>query len=120
MPVSPVSGRIDAFEWKVPLTEIGHDGAELDLAKDAPLLVEDRPVSVPVSSPPVPDVIATPVRPAEAERKPVKPVRAPPAQDIVVPLVHVPDDPGPDPELEREPLPEPTSPAPGWRRFFSW
>lgn len=120
MPVSPVSGRIDAFEWKVPLTEIGHDGAELDLAKDAPLLVEDKPVSAAPPSPPVPDVIATPVRPAESERKPVKPVRAPPAQDIVVPLVHVPDDPGPDPELEREPLPEPTGPAPGWRRFFSW
>lgn len=26
LPVSPVSGRVDAFEWKVPVEEIGHVG----------------------------------------------------------------------------------------------
>ena len=26
MPVSPVTGRLDAFEWKVPLAELAHEG----------------------------------------------------------------------------------------------
>ena len=38
MPVSPVSGRLDAFQWKVPLAELGDaraviEGDELDAAK---------------------------------------------------------------------------------------
>jgi HemY protein len=30
MPVSPVTGRLDAFQWKVPLAEIGTDRQDLD------------------------------------------------------------------------------------------
>ena len=114
MPVSPVSGRLDAFEWKVPLAEIAHQEPALDLAQDAPMLVEEKPVP----APPAPKPEAAPVVAAKAPRV----SRAPmvPAADIIVPQVHVPDDPGPDPDPERDPRPEPTSPVSGWRRLFSW
>jgi hypothetical protein len=32
--------------------------------------------------------------------------------EAVIPLVHAPDDPGPDSVLESDPVPEPTSPPP--------
>jgi hypothetical protein len=38
--------------------------------------------------------------------------------DSVVPITHVPDDPGPDPLQEPEPMPEQTSGGPGWKRLF--
>src|SRR5690606_27653731 len=31
LPVSPVTGRLDAFEWKVPVQEIGHDRPVIDV-----------------------------------------------------------------------------------------
>jgi HemY protein len=40
----------------------------------------------------------------------------PPAPAIVVPVVHAPDDPGPEPETEREPGPD--VPSAGWRALF--
>ena len=48
--------------------------------------------------------------------------RREPVPEAVVPLVHVPDDPGPGAELEREAMAEDATPAPasGWRRLFSW
>lgn len=120
MPVSPVSGRIDAFEWKVPLAEIAQAGPELDLAKDAPILVEEKPAAPSVPAPPI---SVADVAPPAATPPPAR-HQAPPARgradDIVIPTVHTPDDPGPDPDLEREPLPEPAVAATGWRRFFSW
>jgi HemY protein len=39
LPVSPVSARIDAFEWKVPLEQLGDSKPPLD--PDAPLFPED-------------------------------------------------------------------------------
>jgi len=46
-----------------------------------------------------------------AKPKPVEPV---------IPLVHAPDDPGPDAALETEPVPETASPPPRapWQRFM--
>jgi hypothetical protein len=35
--------------------------------------------------------------------------------DAVIPLIHIPDDPGPDAELEDEPMPE--RQGEGWRRL---
>lgn len=123
MPVSPVSGRIDAFEWKVPLAEIAPPRVELDLAKDAPLLVEEKAdiVPAPVEPAPNPEAAAKPETAAKPEAAPAAASPRPvPAEDIVIPTVHAPDDPGPDPDIERDPVPEPTSGASGWRRFFSW
>lgn len=121
MPVSPVSGRIDAFEWKVPLTAIGYEGGTVDLGEEAPLLVHERPAGSPESPAPAPASVepVPPAAPPAAAPPPVPPRRPVPTEDIV-PLVHVPDDPGPDIEPEREPVPEPSGGNAGWRRFFSW
>jgi HemY protein len=121
-----VSGRIDAFEWKVPLAQIEQAGAGLDLATETPLLVEEKP-------PAAPEAVAPGAAQDHAEKPSPAAVVAPPlaagaparrtrvsAEDIVLPTAPVPDDPGPDPDLEREPRPEPTSASSGWRRFFSW
>jgi HemY protein len=118
LPVSPVTGRIDAFEWKVPLAQIPQQGPELDLATEAPLLVEEKPESAlapletaPAAEPAPPIAATAPARPAQARMR---------TDDIVLPTAPVPDDPGPDPDLEREPVAEPTAATSGWRRFFSW
>jgi HemY protein len=120
LPLSPVTGRIDAFEWKVPLAQIGQPGPELDAATEAPLLVEDKPAEMPAH--PAPVFPPEPSPPA-ADAPPARPPRPQPqvrTGDIVLPTVPVPDDPGPGPDLEREPAAEPTGATSGWRRFFSW
>jgi HemY protein len=107
MPVSPVSGRLDAFQWRDPLAALGggSGGALVEAEPNRERLSErfeprlERPV------------------PASAERKPEeaalvgeqrlgmrKPVATPPA---VIPLVPVPDDPGPEPAPRRD----------AWRRL---
>jgi HemY protein len=123
MPVSPVSGRIDAFEWKVPLAEIAQQSPDLDLAldlpKDEPILVEEKPVAPPLAAEPAPEAAAAPPAPvASADNRPARAATRPRNDDIVLPTVPAPDDPGPDPDLEREPVPEPVTS--GWRRFFTW
>jgi len=102
LPVSPVTGRLDAFQWKVPVAE---------LTEREPLLIEAAPPEAPrqelprhelpreVASPPLGNVTpdnggqpAGPLRPAMA-----RPV---PRVAPIVPLTQVPDDPGPEPEPE--------------------
>lgn len=81
LPVSPVSGRIDAFVWRVPLT-----GAI------AALIIEPEfpaPISV---VPAARDQNAVIPAAASAIRAAPEPVKSEP----VIPLVHAPDDPGPD------------------------
>ncbi|WOC16294.1 heme biosynthesis protein HemY [Pseudochrobactrum sp. MP213Fo] len=62
-PVSPVTGRLNAFEWKVPLAEMEVSGApvldNLDLFEDSPVASKSKmPVSLqPTSLPVVPVVI---------------------------------------------------------------
>ena len=106
MPVSPVSGRLDAFQWKVPLAELG-DAREVIEADEL-----DARQAAGHRAPP-------PARPPEARRaprrraaEPAAPAPAPPAAlagsapkppkiaprvEAVIPLLHVPDDPGPEP-----------------------
>jgi HemY protein len=105
MPVSPVSGRLDAFQWRDPLAAFGggSGGALVEAEANKERLSERFEPRL--------------ERPAPAERKPEevalvgearvgvrKPVATPPA---VIPLVQVPDDPGP----------EPAPPRDGWRRL---
>jgi HemY protein len=102
MPVSPVSGRLDAFQWKVPLAELG-DGR--DVIEGSDFAGEPAP---PPNAPP------------QADRPPVTPARgdalaAPVAP--VIPLVHAPDDPGPEPASELEPEPRPPGGARSLRLF---
>jgi HemY protein len=122
MPVSPVTGRLDAFQWKDPLAEVDAEGALIEHDKEA------RAISMP--PPRAADAKAAEPRPIET--LPVGPLSAPPpGRGIartagtavplapIVPLVHVPDDPGPDAppplEPETETAPEPANDS--WRRW---
>lgn len=115
MPVSP-NGRLDGFEWKLPLAEIGVSRPVID--------VELPPVAGPELKPQAPpELAAPPVRPERPGRKPAKSAGKPGAKpkpiEPVIPLVHAPDDPGPDSGLDGDPVPEPSSPPPrdAWQRF---
>ena len=110
-PVSP-NGRLDGYVWKVPLAEIGVTRPVIEIAPPPPKPAAEpaelrRPRAQAAPEPPrKPSRTATKSRP-----KPVEPV---------IPLVHVPDDPGPDSALESDPVPEPTTPPPQapWQRFM--
>jgi HemY protein len=108
MPVSPISGRLDAFEWKIPITELGprHDddnelGPFESIAAAAPASpTKDAKVALGVPEVPV-------VRTRRA---------AAPAQ-AVLPLMPVPDDPGPEPAPDSEPEAGAATGSPGLRLF---
>jgi HemY protein len=131
LPMSPVSGRLDAFEWKVPLAELSSGSADragteaagvsVPVARDepepAPLVIESESAAI---REPAPSIAAAPEHPAPAAQetsvraKPAAPFQPP--TDIVIPVVHAPDDPGPEPEPESEPGRE--AEQPGWRGLF--
>jgi len=122
MPVSPVTGRLDAFEWKEPLAELGSGaGAVIESEDDLPDLpapaepTADSPKSEPLPPPPEPQRAdaAPPIAPGA--NGPVKPPA--PAPNRLIPLLHAPDDPGPDAEPQSEPETEPPPPFTGWGRL---
>jgi HemY protein len=129
LPISPVTGRLDAFQWKVPLAHLG-----------APVPVIEERLFRTV----IPDAVESvaPERPEEIEQDDIKAVPhesmpdngtqqpsltpPPPAvipsaafparrADAVIPLIHVPDDPGPEGEREEGPVIE--RQGQGWRRL---
>jgi HemY protein len=119
LPVSP-NGRLDGFQWKVPLAEIGVTRPVIEVAPPAaqPLPVvaqEPKPAPIPESN------IAE--RPSRKASKAKTPARTTKPAEPVIPLVHAPDDPGLDPgldaSLDPDPVPEPTSPPVGdaWQRL---
>jgi HemY protein len=125
LPVSPISGRIDAFEWKVPLAEIG-ERPEVEMQAETAPVIDATPPARPAEidsdrseekAPAPASILSRRVRKLRAAQ-----MRREPVPEAVVPLVHVPDDPGPGAEPEREPMAEGTTlaPASGWRRIFSW
>jgi HemY protein len=104
LPVSPVSGRLDAFQWKVPVAELAGP-APVEEGDHAPVVIEPAEppaepprevVSPPLGSPPLEPAQAAPASP------PVRPAPARPAArpEPIMPLTQVPDDPGPDPDAE--------------------
>ena len=126
LPVSPATGRLDAFQWKVAVADLSPPGPVIEQSAPAPAPAvthaapavsvaadEDAPAfddpaarTAPREEVTLPAVVRQ-RRPAEAH-----------AADAVIPLVHSPDDPGPEDELAAEPAPEgPTQPE-GWRKFF--
>jgi HemY protein len=145
MPVSP-AGRLDAFEWKVPIAELPGPVIEPRPRDEAPPLAPPPPApeaakrpepikpSEPVKPAPSPTVVEPPPAAAKAEpahnSEPIvasasatesEPNGVPGApaepQPTPVTLLHAPDDPGP----ERPPASEPeeTKPEPkqeGWWR----
>ncbi len=108
LPVSP-NGRLDGFEWKVPLAEIGVSRPVIEVA---PSIAEPASLAIPEMKP---------EPPAEKPRKTLKSRAAARTKLVepVIPLVHAPDDPGLDQALDHDPVPEPTAPPAGdaWQRF---
>ena len=117
LPASPVTGRLDAFEWRVPLT--GTLGA--------PVIEPEPLAAAPV------EIVAGPQRESEtaaAEAASAATIETPRSRrtagqtqskpDIkpkpVIPLVHAPDDPGPDVHEEIDAPVEPQNG--GWRKIF--
>ena len=113
LPVSP-NGRLDGFMWKVPLAEIGVSRPVIEVAPPPPKPVAE-PSEVARSTPTVAEV-----EPEPPVRKSAKPAAKPKLAEPVIPLVHAPDDPGPDSGLESDPVPETTAPPPRapWQRFM--
>jgi HemY protein len=160
LPVSPVSGRLDAFEWKDPLAGGDHAGALIEAEETGMLDVRREDAAAAPSRPaeeiakPREDLdravdhahssrvemIETEARPSSGGTRSAEPgdpspqeasppVVRPPRKTrslapislapAVIPLVHAPDDPGPDPEAHIEPRPETTDgpTADNWSRF---
>lgn len=147
-PVSPVSGRLDAFQWLTPLAalpsgapvdaEVQSSEARIEAPKPPAIelataepgddkLVDGKPVqdNAPkaaieetASEPPPPAPVAPP--PIFRARQDAKPAAPIPA---VIPIVRAPDDPGvadetPDEEFADQPHP-PRQQVGGWRGFLA-
>lgn len=118
LPVSP-RGRLDGYEWRVPLAEIGMTHPVVD-APPPPM-----PALKPVAEAPAPIEIKADAPgeapSAESAKLTVLPPRPKPAPkpvvaEPVVPLIQVPDDPGPDAGLDPDPLVEKPLPGDSWPR----
>ena len=141
-PVSPVSGRLDAFQWQTPLAALPSDrnaaidAAEFNEALTAPRRVAPPPQPAAEAAPPAtqdnspapaaelpPASAAAEPRAAAAIRARQGTLKAPPGIAPVIPLVRAPDDPGIDEEAASGEFTEPASPAPaqagGWRGFLA-
>jgi HemY protein len=116
LPASPVTGRIDAFEWRVPLS--GTLSAPVIEPESSAVPAEPQAAST-VSLPAAAEVLASPIPVEKAQAKTefeaesmsvdVKP-------EPIIPLVHAPDDPGPDAFDENEPASEQSDG--GWRKIL--
>ncbi len=115
LPASPITGRIDAFEWRVPLT--GTLSAEvIEPAIEPSATVASGTTISAEGAVPAPDKGAPPGArepaqiKAEARPEPRQPETGlgdgKPAP--VIPLVHAPDDPGPEGVDESEPASAPS------------
>jgi HemY protein len=148
-PVSPVSGRLDAFQWQMPLSALpsGNGAVEPSAFEQAmlaaspsperavpgsqlpetPLVAQDNapgdsPVADIAPSPPPASTSAPPLFRARADTPAAseKPARAIPA---VIPIVRPPDDPGVDDGTDGDEfavsLPSSHGQAGGWRGFLA-
>jgi len=150
MPVSPVTGRLDAFTWMAPLAQLGGSEAGVDdlievgeelAAIQAPAAATARPVrplpematAALVAAPPSMSSAPPPFAPAPpAPEPPRAEVSGAPAAvarnatpaapaahfEKLIPLLHAPDDPGPDGEPPSDPIPDAPPPSSnGWDRL---
>ena len=110
LPVTP-NGRLDGFEWKLPLAELGVSRRVIEVTPAAP--AEAKSAEEPAEAAPPPPMPPPRLRKAQRPLDKAKPV------EPVIPLVHAPDDPGPESVTDGEPVPEPTTPAAGdaWQRI---
>ncbi len=117
LPASPVTGRLDALEWRVPVTGVASAPViEPEPASPAPAEISAAP---PPQTPGSPDAEVLPDRRSdEPPAKPEPKVEAKPElkPEPIIPLILVPDDPGPEAVDEHEPHAEQDSG--GWRKIF--
>ena len=116
LPVTP-GGKLDGFQWRVPLAEIGVSRPVIEAA--LPAVEKVAPAAAPAPQAAVAEAAAPARMPAKtATRIGDKSGKTRPAEPVI-PLVHAPDDPGPDQHLDAEPVPEPSAPSRGpWQRFI--
>ncbi len=124
---SPVTGRLDAFEWRVPITgAVASTAIEPDHAPTAPTAAaaivaepsRQTPEPLPAETVDVPATAVEITSESKAEPKiePNTEVKFEPAPEPIIPLIHAPDDPGPDAVPEIEPHAEQSNS--GWRKIF--
>jgi HemY protein len=115
LPVSPVSGRLDSLQWQAPTAALGGEGAVIEGNDQPPPIDAPVPKAVPPTA--ASERVDRPQTRAAAAAKAMVRHSAPtPRVEAVIPLVHAPDDPGPEPSAEPEPAgPEP--PADTWWRL---
>src|SRR3569623_278526 len=144
-PVSPVTGRLDAFQWVTPVAALASERAEIEA--EAPALLEPMPldsrlpeqrpaplestgetetapaaeaVTAPMESPPAPVKPESVTPPPVFRTRPVGEARNPAPPPAIIPLVRAPDDPG----VPEEDFPEGSEgghdrqPG-GWRGFVT-
>jgi HemY protein len=111
LPASP-SGRLDAFEWRVPLAGIPKPAIEPEPSAPAPLLAAGAPKDDALELPV--DAIKPETLPPSRRSVQPEPVKPEP----VIPLIHVPDDPGPEAEPIEDSAPRVEAQASGWRKMF--
>jgi HemY protein len=122
LPASP-SGRLDAFEWRVPLAAITSAAPVIEPAPLAAVPLISAGVA-PSESMPAADEKAdeTKISRALAELEAASARRgaaaAQPKPEAVIPLVHAPDDPGPEAEPVEDSAPRAATPNGGWRKIF--
>jgi HemY protein len=128
LPVSP-SGRLDGFEWRVPITEVPAAAPRIESESTSVATVAAAPV-VTASEPIGENVPAALEKPAAEEKADASPAVAEPVGNVpplrrvspqpkpeaVIPLVHAPDDPGPDAADESQQRTDPQNG--GWRKIF--
>ena len=134
LPVSP-SGKLDAFEWRVPVTGIANTAAPIEPAVTAVAAVTTASIAansaitakapaaleataIPDRSPEKDDAAAAAAGLASDQHAQPRNPPSPPKAQAVIPLVHAPDDPGPDTSDESGPPVEPHNNSGGWRRIF--
>jgi HemY protein len=127
LPVSPVTGRIDAFEWRVPLSGV-LTAPVIEPELDAGGTMVAAPQPQPETAAPAgaanaavaPAPAVPPQAQAETESEPLPETKVESKPDIdpepIIPLVHAPDDPGPDGVDDSEPAPAASDH--GWRKIF--
>lgn len=127
LPVSPASGRLDAFEWRVPLADLR-----------GPVIEQPAPPAPPAPAPPAVLVPPAPRALADASAAAIDssamtaaaPDSGPAAihaaiERAAVPTLaaasaHAPDDPGPEPEPAADPVPKAKPNGAARRSWFSW
>lgn len=130
-PVSPVTGRLDAFQWQAPLASLPSgktvlvEAEPMPEAKPAVVITEKLPAPAPAPED-VPVTTAEPPPPAEPEAVAPSPIFRP-RQDIekaavpivpIIPIVRAPDDPGVEDGRDEFAEIEPGQ-AGGWRGFLA-